>query len=38
MDESPPYTFREDLAARIRPVLREQLEIARKWGQVQKLT
>jgi N-formylglutamate deformylase len=28
MDEAPPYAFREDLAARIRPILRDQLEIA----------
>ncbi len=28
MDEKPPYAFREALAAAVRPVLREQLEIA----------
>jgi N-formylglutamate deformylase len=28
MEEAPPYAFREDLAARIRPVLREQVAIA----------
>jgi len=28
MDEAAPYGFREDLAARVRPILREQLEIA----------
>jgi N-formylglutamate deformylase len=32
MDESPPYGFRADLAARLRPVLREQLEIALRWA------
>jgi N-formylglutamate deformylase len=32
MDEQPPYAFRADLAARIRPVLREQLEIALAWA------
>jgi hypothetical protein len=26
MDESPPYAFREDLAARLRPHLRALLE------------
>ncbi len=32
MDERPPYGFRADLAARLRPVLREQLEIALAWA------
>ena len=32
MEEEPPYTFREDLAGRIRPVLREQLEIALRFA------
>jgi N-formylglutamate deformylase len=27
MDEAPPYAFREGLAAKIRPILREQMEI-----------
>jgi N-formylglutamate deformylase len=31
MDEASPYTFRNDLAAGVRPVLREQLEIALEW-------
>jgi len=31
MDEDPPYTFREDLAARIRPVLRRLLESLLEW-------
>ena len=31
MDEASPYTFRNDLAAGVRPVLREQLEIALDW-------
>jgi N-formylglutamate deformylase len=32
MDEAPPYPFRADLAAKVRPVLREQLELARDWA------
>jgi N-formylglutamate amidohydrolase len=32
MDETPPYTFRESLAAPIRSILREQLEIATRWA------
>jgi N-formylglutamate deformylase len=28
MDEAPPFHFRKDLADRVRPILREQLEIA----------
>jgi N-formylglutamate deformylase len=31
MEESPPFAFREDLAGRVRPILREQLEIALDW-------
>jgi N-formylglutamate deformylase len=31
MEESPPWTFREDLAKEIRPVLRKLLKIARDW-------
>jgi N-formylglutamate deformylase len=31
MDEAPPYGFREDLAAGIRPVLRRLLERAQDW-------
>lgn len=31
MDETPPYAFRADRAARVRPVLREQLQIALDW-------
>jgi N-formylglutamate deformylase len=31
MEEAPPYRFREDLAARIRPLLAEQLERATRW-------
>jgi N-formylglutamate deformylase len=31
MDEAPPYGFRADRAARVRPILREQLEIAADW-------
>lgn len=33
MDERPPYTFREDLAARVRPKLREMLETALHWAE-----
>ena len=32
MDETPPYTFRESLAAPLRSILREQLEIAARWA------
>jgi N-formylglutamate deformylase len=32
MEERAPYSFRPDLAARMRPVLREQLEIALAWA------
>ena len=32
MDEAPPFGFREDLAAGIRPVLRRLLEAALAWG------
>lgn len=32
MDEAPPYAFRANRAAGIRPVLREQLEIALDWA------
>ena len=32
MDEASPYTFRTDLASRVRPVLREQLEIVLGWS------
>jgi len=32
MDEAPPYPFREELAARIRPILREQLGTALEWA------
>jgi N-formylglutamate deformylase len=32
MDERPPYAFREDLAEAVRPILREQLEIASRWA------
>ena len=31
MDECSPFTFRRDLADRVRPILREQLEIALAW-------
>ena len=31
MDETSPYTFREAGAARVRPILREQLETALAW-------
>jgi N-formylglutamate deformylase len=31
MDESSPYGFRADLAAKVRPILREQLELALDW-------
>jgi N-formylglutamate deformylase len=33
MDEAPPYTFREDLAASVRPVLRELVATAAGWAQ-----
>jgi N-formylglutamate deformylase len=32
MDEISPYTFRETRAREIRPILREQLEIATRWA------
>jgi N-formylglutamate deformylase len=32
MDEAPPFGFRDDLAAGIRPVLRRLLETALEWG------
>lgn len=31
MHEQCPFTFREDLAREVRPILREQLEIALRW-------
>jgi N-formylglutamate deformylase len=31
MDERCPYAFRDDLADRVRPILREQLETALEW-------
>ncbi len=33
MDEAPPFGFRDDLAAGIRPVLRRLLETVLAWGQ-----
>ena len=33
MDEDPPYTFRDDLAAGLRPVLAACLEIMLQWGE-----
>ncbi len=33
MDEAPPFSFRDDLAPGIRPVLRRLLETALDWGQ-----
>lgn len=32
MEERAPYAFREDLAGSVRPILREQLEIAAGWA------
>jgi N-formylglutamate deformylase len=32
MDEAPPYGFRDDLAARVRPALREMLEAMLDWS------
>lgn len=32
MDEDPPYAFRDDLAAQIRPVLRRLVQAARDWA------
>lgn len=32
MEEAPPFAFREDLAARLRPLLRRMLEAARDWA------
>lgn len=32
MDENPPYAFRDDLAAQIRPVLRRLVQAARDWA------
>ncbi len=37
MDETSPYTFREELAGEIRPILREQLELASDWAGSQPL-
>ena len=34
MDENPPYGFRDDLAAQVRPVLRRLLEAALNWAGV----
>ena len=31
MDETPPWTYRPDLAAQVQPVLRELLETMRDW-------
>jgi N-formylglutamate deformylase len=31
MDEASPYTFRNDRAGKVRPILREQLEVALDW-------
>ena len=33
MDEAPPYDFREDLAAGIRPILRGLLEAVVEWAE-----
>jgi N-formylglutamate deformylase len=38
MDESSPYSFRPDLAARVRAILREQLEISLAFAASQILT
>lgn len=35
MDEQPPFSFREDLACRIRPVLRRLLEAALAWARAE---
>ena len=32
MDEASPYTLREERARQVRPILREQLEIAQAWA------
>ncbi|APV51553.1 N-formylglutamate deformylase [Betaproteobacteria bacterium GR16-43] len=32
MDEEPPFAFRDDLAARVRPVLHEMMETALSWA------
>ena len=32
MDESPPFTFREERAAKVRPILRDLLETALGWA------
>lgn len=32
MDEAPPYAFRPDLAARVEPILREQLGLVLDWA------
>jgi N-formylglutamate deformylase len=32
MDEDPPYAFRPDLAARVREILHEQLDIVLRWA------
>jgi N-formylglutamate deformylase len=33
MEERAPYAFRENLAQQIRPILREQLEMAKNWAE-----
>ena len=32
MEEDPPFTFRDDLAERVRPALKSMLETALEWG------
>jgi N-formylglutamate deformylase len=38
MDERSPFTYREDLASRVRPLLEEQLRIALGWAAAQART
>ena len=38
MDERSPFTYREDLATRVRPVLQEQLQVALGWAAAQART
>jgi len=33
MEEKAPYPYREDLAEQVRPILREQLEMAKSWAE-----
>ena len=36
MEEDPPFTFRDDLAERVRPALKSMLETALEWGPIRR--